>query len=257
MRHVLIHLLILGGTTEARALAERLAARPDTRVTLSLGGRTRAPAPQPAPTRTGGFGGAQGLARYLETEGVGILIDATHPFARQISRNARDAAARTGAPLLTLSRPPWTPEPGDRWTRVPDMPAAARALGPEPRRVFLAIGRQEARAFRAAPQHRYLLRCIDPPAPDALPGAEILTARGPFREADERDLLRARDIDILVTKNSGGPATYPKLAAARALGLSVILVDRPATPGAATTVDELLDQLDHLTASAAAKARGV
>ncbi|HET9068235.1 MAG TPA: cobalt-precorrin-6A reductase [Amaricoccus sp.] len=234
-------ILILGGTGEARALAARLA--PRHAVTLSLAGRTRAPAPQPVPTRTGGFGGPEGLARYLEAEGIDTLIDATHPFARQISLNAREAAALTGTRLLALSRPPWTPVPGDRWTPVPDMPAAARALGPAPARVFLAIGRQEAAAFRAAPQHRYALRCIDPPPPDALPGAEIITARGPFTEADERALLATHRIEILVAKNSGGAASYPKLAAARALALPVILIDRPATPGAATTVDELLARL--------------
>jgi precorrin-6A/cobalt-precorrin-6A reductase len=142
-------ILILGGTGEARALAARLA--PRHAVTLSLAGRTRAPAPQPVPTRTGGFGGPEGLARYLEAEGIDTLIDATHPFARQISLNARAAAALAGTRLLALSRPPWTPVPGDRWTPVPDMAAAARALGETPARVFLAIGRQEASAFRAAP----------------------------------------------------------------------------------------------------------
>ncbi|HET9067592.1 MAG TPA: cobalt-precorrin-6A reductase [Amaricoccus sp.] len=247
-------ILILGGTTEARTLAARLA--PRHAVTLSLAGRIRAAAPQPVPTRTGGFGGPEGLARYLEAEAIEVLVDATHPFARRISRSAREAAARTATPLLALSRPPWTPVPGDRWTAVPDMAAAARALGAAPARVFLGIGRQEASAFRAAPQHRYLLRCIEPPPRDALPGAEIITARGPFREADERALLEARRIDVLVSKNSGGAATYPKLAAARALGLPVVIVDRPATPGAAATVEELLARLDHLLASTGARPRG-
>jgi len=235
-------ILILGGTGEARALAARLA--PRHAVTLSLAGRTRAPAPQPAPTRTGGFGGPQGLARYLEAEGIDTLIDATHPFARQISLNARAAAALAGTRLLALSRPPWTPVPGDRWTPVPDMAAAARALGETPARVFLAIGRQEASAFRAAPRHRYLLRCIEPPPPDALPGAEMITARGPFGEAEEHALLRRHRIEVLVAKNSGGPASYPKLAAARALALPVILIDRPPTPDAAATVEELLARLE-------------
>ena len=136
------------------------------------------------------------------------------------------------------------------------MAAAAQALGPAPRAVFLAIGRQEAAAFRAAPQHRYLLRCHRPPDPDALPGAAILTARGPFTEAEEHALLRRHAIEVLVTKNSGGAATYPKLAAARALALPVILVDRPADPLAAATVDDLLARLDHLTASTATRPRG-
>lgn len=240
------HILILGGTGEARALAARLAAQTGTRVTLSLAGRTRDPAPQPVPVRSGGFGGAEGLARYLAAERVDILVDATHPFARRISQNAAEAAALTGTPLFTLQRPPWAPGPGDRWTPVPDMAAAAQALGPDPARVFLAIGRQEAGAFRAAPQHSYLLRCIEPPEPDALPGATVLTARGPFSEAAERALLQTHAIDVLVTKNSGGSATYPKLAAARALALPVVMVDRPPLAGAAPDVETLLA---HLAAS--------
>ena len=134
------------------------------------------------------------------------------------------------------------------------MPAAAQALGPAPARVFLAIGRQEAAAFRAAPQHRYLLRCIEPPTPDALPGAAILAARGPFTEADETRPPRRHRIDIVVAKNSGGAATYAKLAAAGALGLPVVLVDRPPHPTAAATVEELIARLDHLATSAAAPA---
>jgi precorrin-6A/cobalt-precorrin-6A reductase len=245
------HILILGGTTEARQLAARLDARPEARVTLSLAGRTSDPVPQAGDVRTGGFGGAEGLSRWLATERVDVLIDATHPFARSISANAAQAARRTGTPLLILSRPPWEPESGDRWTRVSDMASAAQALGPTPQRVFLAVGRQEIPAFRTAPHHRYLVRSIEPPDPDALPGASLLSARGPFTQADEERLLRDHAIEVIVAKNSGGDATYAKIAAARALGLPVVLIDRTGDPKAAATVEEILDRLDHLTAPAA------
>lgn len=217
-------------------------------MTLSLAGRTQAPGPQPVPVRSGGFGGAEGLARYLAAEGIGLLVDATHPFARQISRNAGAAAGIAGVPLLILERPPWRAGAGDRWTAVPDMAAAAAALGETPRSVFLAIGRQEAGAFRAAPQHRYLLRVIDPPEPGTLPGATILAARGPFDEAEEGALLLRHGIEVVVAKNSGGAAGWPKLAAARALGLPVVLVDRAETPGAAASVEEMLHRIAHLAA---------
>lgn len=228
----MLRVLILGGTTEARQLAERLAVMPGIDATLSLAGRTQAPVPVAVRTRIGGFGGAEGLARHLAADGVGVLVDATHPFALRISASARAAARVADVPLLALGRPPWSPEPGDRWTRVATMAAAAAALGPTPRTVFLAIGRQQVAAFRAAPQHRYLVRSVEPPDPaDLPPDSRRLLARGPFAEAEERDLLRTRRIDVLVTKNSGGPATYGKIAAARALGLPVVMVDRDEAGG--------------------------
>lgn len=237
------HILILGGTAEARELAARLAARADLAVTLSLAGRTIAPAPQKGTLRSGGFGGAEGLARYLTEARIDTLIDATHPFARQITANAAHAARITTTPLLTLSRPPWPRLPGDHWSEVETMAEAARALGPTPARVFLAIGRQEVAAFRAAPQHHYLVRSIDP-APD-LARAEYILARGPFTEAAETALLTDHRIDMLVAKNSGGAATYAKIAAARALGLPVILIRRAATPGACASLAEIEARLDH------------
>ena len=244
------HILILGGTGEARALAARLKDRPGLRVTLSLAGRTTAPALPDCAVRIGGFGGAEGLARNLAD--VDLLADATHPFARRISAHAEAAAAATGTPLVVLERPPWTQGPGDLWTCVADMEAAAAALGDKPARVFLAIGRQEIAAFRAAPRHQYLARSVEPPDPaDLPPQTETLLARGPFPEAEEHALLEARRIDILVVKNSGGDATHGKIAAARSLGLPVVLVDRPARPGAAHTVAEAIARIDaHLAASA-------
>jgi len=200
-------------------------------VTLSLAGRTRAPLLPDCALRVGGFGGAEGLARALDD--ADLLVDATHPFAARISAHARAAAAATGTPLLALDRPPWQPVPGDRWTRVPDMAAAAAALGPARRRVFLAIGRQEVAAFRDAPQHAYLIRSVEPPDPaDLPPDSQTLLARGPFAEPAERALLATSRIETLVAKNSGGAATYGKIAAARALGLPVVLVDRPPGPEA-------------------------
>ena len=244
-------ILILGGTTEARLLAERLADRADLAVTVSLAGSTTAPATQAAPLRTGGFGGARGLADYLTAERVQVLIDATHPYAANISLNAAEAAAVTRVPLLALRRPPWVPRPGDNWTEVADPPAAVQALGPSPRRVFLALGRNEIGCFAQAPQHDYLVRSVEPVDPPlAVPRAFYVTGRGPFTEADDRDLLSMHAIDIVVAKNSGGTATYGKIAAARALGVPVILLRRPALPEAPTveTVEDAVTWLDHARA---------
>lgn len=246
-------ILILGGTTEARQLAGKLAARSDLEVTLSLAGRTREPVAQPVPVRTGGFGGAEGLADHLRDEAVAVLIDATHPYAARISANAASAARRTGVPVLRLHRPAWQPSPADRWQMVEDADDAVRALGSTPRRVFLALGRQEIAGFEAAPQHFYLIRSVDPVEPPlAVPDAAYVLGRGPFSEADEFDLLKAQRIDAIVCKNSGGTATYAKLAAARRLGIPVFMFRRPemADVPAAGSVDEALAMLDHLLASA-------
>jgi precorrin-6A/cobalt-precorrin-6A reductase len=253
-----MRILILGGTTEARQLAGRLAMRAGLNITLSLAGRTAEPVAQPVPVRTGGFGGAEGLAGYLRDEKVDALIDATHPYAATISANAAIAASRTGVPLMALRRSGWEPVPGDRWTDVDHMADAVQALGPTSRRVFLALGRKEIAPFEAAPQHHYLVRSVDPVAPPLnVPDAVYLTARGPFAEESERGLLQEHGIDIMVAKNSGGSATYGKIAAARALALPVILLRRPPLPevAAVATVDEAVDWLDH--SAALATARGV
>jgi precorrin-6A/cobalt-precorrin-6A reductase len=233
--------LILGGSSEAAALARALA--PDSRfeATLSLAGVTEHPGKSPVPVRTGGFGGAQGLADYLNEHGVGVVVDATHPFAETMKRHAVEGAARAGVPLLAIRRPPWTPEPGDNWIMVDSIEAAAAALGQEPKRVMLTTGRKELAPFKAAGQHSYVLRSVEPPEPSAVPPrVEVITARGPFAYGDEVKLLRAHDIEVLVTKNSGGTATAAKLAAARALNLPVIMVSRPDVPDAqcVESVDE-------------------
>lgn len=251
-------ILILGGTAEARELASRLAQRGDLAVTLSLAGRTFDPAPQPVPVRTGGFGGMEGLAGYLAENRVDLLIDATHPFARQISANAERAAERTATAMIRLQRVGWQSVAGDHWTPVASVPAAVAALGAEPRRVFLAIGRQEAHHVNTAPQHFYLVRSVDPLDPPlTVPDVDYILARGPFDVDDEIALLRDRKIDVVVSKNSGGGATYAKIAAARALELPVIMVERTGTGHVATaeTIDEALALIDHVASGA--RKRGV
>jgi precorrin-6A/cobalt-precorrin-6A reductase len=224
-----LKVLILGGSSEASALASALAGDPRVDAVLSLAGRTQTPAASPLPRRSGGFGGVQGLADYLTAERIAALMVATHPFATQMRRHAVAAARLRPTPLLIVDRPPWTPLPGDRWTCVPDMTAAARALGETPRRVLLTVGRQDLAPFAAHAQHAYLVRSID--APTDLPvGAALILDRGPFTEPDERRLMEARGVEVLVTKNAGGDATGAKLAAARALGIEVVMVDRPSLP---------------------------
>ncbi len=208
--------------------------------------------------RIGGFGGADGLAAYLGRNGIGALVDATHPFAAAISANAAAAAATAGVPCLAVRRPPWEEAPGDRWIRTPDMPAAAAALGAEPRTVFLTVGRKDLAPFRGAPQHTYIVRSIDPPPPDRLPpDATAIAARGPFAVEDEERLLRRHRIEAVVTKNSGGAATAAKLTAARRCGIPVFMVDRPPPAGPAVpAVEDAWRWLEARHAGAAA-ARGV
>jgi precorrin-6A/cobalt-precorrin-6A reductase len=244
-------ILILGGTTEARRLAERLAERVDLSVRLSLAGRTAAPAAQPVPVRIGGFGGAAGLVDYLTAHDIAALIDATHPYAAIISANAARAAAAVGVPLLALCRPPWIPVAGDHWTEVTDVQDAVQVLDHARRRVFLALGRKELGPFAAAPQHYYLVRSVDPLDPPLpMPHAAYVTGRGPFTEMADRALLTAHRIDVVVAKNSGGTATYSKIAAARTLGLPILMLRRPVLPAVPTveTVEEALCWFDHALA---------
>jgi precorrin-6A/cobalt-precorrin-6A reductase len=233
-----LRLLILGGTSEASALAAALARRDDVAPVLSLAGRTTHPRPAPIPTRVGGFGGVEGLREYLADNAIGAVIDATHPFAEQISAHAVRACAAPPVPLLVFTRPPWRRDPGDRWIEVDTVEAAVEALGPEPRAIFLTHGRLQLAAFARARQHRYLVRAIDRPAEiDLLPNAKLILARGPFLLADEERLLREEGIVFLVTKNSGGDATYAKIEAARRLGVTVVMVRRPTEPDAETATD--------------------
>lgn len=240
--------LVLGGTMEASALARALAGRDEVDATLSLAGRTSEPRPQPLRLRVGGFGGVEGLRAYLRDARIARVVDATHPFAAQMARNAALACAAEGVPLAKLTRPPWRPQDGDRWIEVEDGAAAAAALGPTPRRVFLTVGRTSLAPFAAAPWHFYLIRAIETPDDlDRFPHHGLHLARGPFSRADERDLLRAHRIDMLVAKNSGGAATLAKLHVARDLGLPVVMIERPAAPDVAV-LHQVADALAFLTA---------
>jgi precorrin-6A/cobalt-precorrin-6A reductase len=221
--------LVLGGTAEARRLAGALAAEPGTEAITSLAGRVAAPRELPGRVRTGGFGGAAGLAGYLADQGVDALVDATHPFAERITRNAVLAAAATGVPLVVLRRPGWAQEPGDRWHWADDLAAAAAALPGLGGRAFLTTGSGGLAAF-AALDLFFLLRAVEPPPPPLPPRHRLVLARGPFTAQGERALLRDHRVDVLVTRDSGGPATAPKLAAAREAGIPVVVVRRPPAP---------------------------
>ncbi len=225
-----MRILILGGTTEASALARLLAGDARFEATLSLAGRTTAPKPQPLKTRSGGFGGAEGLARWLRDNATEAVIDATHPYADRISANAVAACTATGVPLVSIVRAAWQQQPSDNWQIVPSVEAAACTLGATPRRVFLSLGRLELDAFVQAPHHRYVARLIDPPDVAVPPDIAFLRARGPFDKQAETDLFTAEKIDVIVSKNSGGEATYAKIEAARELGLPVIMIERPNKP---------------------------
>jgi precorrin-6A/cobalt-precorrin-6A reductase len=257
-----MRILILGGTTEARELAGRLAGDRRFEPTLSLAGRTSAPLSQPVPARVGGFGGREGLEAWLRQEQIEAVIDATHPFAVNIAANAVAATEALALPLGSLKRPAWQPVPGDRWTIVETAEKAAAALGDAPRRVFLTAGRLELPAFAAAPQHTYLARTIDPPGDVPLPPRiRFLNDRGPFEAGEEDRLLASERIDVLVSKNSGGSATYAKIEASRRLGLPVVMIARPEKPSghALADVDASIRWLEDLHAAhdAPRSARGV
>jgi len=210
----------------------------------------RTPADQPLPTRIGGFGGVSGLADYLRREGITHVIDATHPFAAEMSRNAVAACADTGTPLIALERAPWVKAAGDNWIEVADITSAVAALPLERTRVFLAIGRQHIAPFGARPQHAYTLRFVDPPE-DALPlpDADIIVSRGPFTLGGELELMRAREIEWIVARNSGGAGARAKIDAARAIGLPVIMLARPQLPDRlrVESVAEVMQWLGHRT----------
>lgn len=245
------NLLILAGTTEATALA-RAAAERGLRGTVSFAGRVKRPLRQPLPQRIGGFGGVDGLVRYLREAGITHVIDATHPFAAQMSRHAVGACAQAGVPLVALTRAPWSPVAGDTWQRVPDIAGAVEALDRPRINVMLAVGRMHLRDFAPNPQHRYLLRLVDPPAEVLpFPDAHVVVDRGPFGEARDRALMQTHGIDLVVSKNAGGTGAYAKIAAARALGLPVIMIDRPQQPARHEVygIDAVFDWLDHSDAT--------
>jgi precorrin-6A/cobalt-precorrin-6A reductase len=239
--------LILGGTGNANQLAAAFA-RANIDAIYSYAGRTQIPLPHALPTRIGGFGGAQGLAEFIRAADITHVVDATHPFAAEMSRSAVIACAAAAVPLIALERPPWTKTTGDRWIDASDIAAAVAALPEAPARVFLAIGRQHVAPFAARPQHAYTLRFVD--APDGappLPGAEVIVSRGPFTRDGDVALMRARRIEWLVARNAGSDGARAKIDAARALGLPVIMIARPqlAERPRVERVEDVLDWLGH------------
>ncbi|MDX2104329.1 MAG: cobalt-precorrin-6A reductase [Alphaproteobacteria bacterium] len=246
-----IRLLILGGTTEAAAIARAVVAAHGHRVTVisSLAGRTERPGPLPGEVRIGGFGGVEGLVAYLQTQAIDVVVDATHPFAAQMSRHARIAAALANRPRLQLWRPGWPRDPRDRWVEVADAAGAASVLPQVGRRVLLTLGRSELDCFAGLTTTFFLIRSIDPPrTPPPLAQHHVVLGRGPFALAEELALLRHYRIDALVAKHSGGSATKAKLDAARTLDLPVVMIRRPPPePGhLALTVDEALAWLSQV-----------
>lgn len=227
-------LLILGGTSEARALAARVVADLGQRIDVetSLAGRTADPLTPAGRVRSGGFGGAEAMADYLSDRAIDFLIDATHPYAAAISRNAERAASRAGVPRLVLTRPAWRPGPGDRWHAVADEDAAASALPALGTCALVTTGGRSLPVFGRVRDVRVIARMISAPevVPDH-PDLTILIDRGPFDLAGERALFSRQGINILVTKNSGGAETAAKLDAARERGLPIVVIDRPDPPG--------------------------
>lgn len=229
--------LILGGTGEARALAEQLV--PVARVISSLAGRVARPRLPVGDVRIGGFGGPAKLAEWLAGEAVGCVVDATHPFAERISASAAAAAAQAGVPLLRLQRPGWRARPGDDWTWVDGLDEAAALIAAAgPQRVFVTSGRQGLGAFAGDARSWFLVRCVDPPEPADLPAQhEVLLDRGPYTLRGELGLLDTHRIDTLVTKDSGGALTVAKLDAMRERGRPVLIVRRPPPPAGVPFVD--------------------
>lgn len=234
---------------EASALARKVAEAGISAV-MSFAGRVESLKPQPLDVRVGGFGGAEGLVTYLQEHAVTRVIDATHPFAAQMSRNTVEACHIAGVPLAALTREPWVAQRGDRWTHVDSIEAAAKVLNCPARRVFLAVGRMHLAAFAGNPQHFYLLRLVDQPdGPLGFPNAEAIVACGPFSFEDDLALLRKHRIDLVVSKNAGGTGARAKIDAARELGVEVLMIDRPSLPERLElhSVDDAMDWLVHPT----------
>ncbi|MGE8352174.1 MAG: cobalt-precorrin-6A reductase [Pseudomonas protegens] len=237
-------ILLLGGVTEALAIARTLG---PTHI-YSLAGVGRVPTDLNCQVRVGGYGGAEGLARFIREERIGLLLDATHPYAAQISANAQAAAQRVGIPCWALRRPAWQPQPGDDWREITDWPHLVQALNPFKRPLF-TLGREPLQHLDEIPAGQFwTLRALD-----AYPGnrrCEVIGARGPFLIEDERALFERRQIDVLISKNSGSSATEPKLEVARERGLPVLVLKRPELPEVDrrfASVAEVLSALGQLS----------
>jgi precorrin-6A/cobalt-precorrin-6A reductase len=248
------HVLILGGTREGAELAASLSKRVDLTAISSLAGRVADLKLPEGPVRVGGFGGVDGLASYLVNEQITVVIDATHPYAARIGRNAEIACSRTGLPLIALDRPPWNRLDGDRWHEVDDFESAAALVNVKSARVFLSIGRQELASFSACTNAWFLIRAIEKPTEHLPQHHQLVLQRGPFQLEDELQLLRGHAIDYVVSKNSGGSATYSKVAAARYLGTPVVMVRRPFKHSVLTfqTIEAVVAKLDLLVRDAGA-----
>ena len=244
-------ILILGGTRDALELADALSAEAHFSVIYSLAGRVEHPRLPNCETRIGGFGGVNGLSTYLADNRIHAVIDATHPFAATIKQHAEQASQQQELPLLALVRPPWNAVEGDIWHEVPDLNSAAALVPRLGKRIFLAIGRQEVSVFAPCTDEYLLIRAIEPPTGPLPPNCDILLARGPFHFEDELKLLRDHAIDLVVTKNSGGPATYPKIAAARELHIPVVMVQRPRAPQvpSVATISSVLAWLQNISSA--------
>ncbi|MFC6012208.1 cobalt-precorrin-6A reductase [Nocardia lasii] len=255
MRRAVLRVLILGGTGEARELARAASEERGLDIVSSLAGRVANPRLPVGAVRVGGFGGVEGLRTWLRENAIDAVVDATHPFAAQVSAHAATAAAELDLPVLHLRRPEWVRRGGDLWTRVPDLAAAAAALSPRDHNVLLTIGRQGVGAFVGRTGHRFVIRSIDAPTVPLPPRSTLLLARGPFTFDEELVLMSRHRIDVLVTKNSGGEQTEAKIFAARTAGLPVIMIDRPPLPAGAVTVAEVAAAIDWLRAAAGHRVR--
>ncbi|EKT4531507.1 cobalt-precorrin-6A reductase [Pseudomonas putida] len=228
-------ILLLGGVTEALAMARRLGPQH----VYSLAGIGRVPQGLQCQVRVGGYGGVEGLTRYLREAGITLLIDATHPYAAQISRNAASAARNAGIPCWALRRPAWQAQAGDDWREVEDWAGLIEALKPF-RRPLFTLGREPLQHLDEIPPEQFwTLRALE-----ACPGnerCEVIGARGPFHIEDERALFQRRYIDVLISKNSGSVATEPKLEVARELGVPVLVLKRPTLPEVDRTFDSLAE----------------
>lgn len=233
-------LLLLGGITEALAIARTLG----TQHIYSLAGVGRVPTDLQCQVRVGGYGGALGLARFIEDQGIDLLLDATHPYAAQISQNAVTAARQTGIPCWALRRPAWQAQAGDDWREVADWAELTAALQPFKRPLF-TLGREPLQHLDEIPAGQFwTLRALE--VYPGNPRCEVIGARGPFHLEDERALFERRDIDVLISKNSGSSATEPKLEVARERGVPVLILKRPVLPEvdrAFANVGEVLEAL--------------
>lgn len=240
-----MRVLLLGGTGEARALAARL--HPGVDIISSLAGRVPDPALPVGPVRVGGFGGVEGLAQWLRDNEITAVVDATHPFAATMTAHAAQACAELELPHLVLARPAW--DPGEAIVVGSDTEAADVVARQRYSRVFLTTGRSGVAPFTGSDAW-FLIRVVTPPDPEVLPRRhEVLLSRGPYTYDDECALLRDNDIDVLVTKNSGGALTEAKLAAANDLGVAVVMIERPPLPAGvqtASTVEEAVAWVGRL-----------